>query len=263
MPNNISMIEERWIWLSSSVALAVLAAWIRWFISRPTDDAPNWLLRWQRWWGRPWIEELTRLAFMVGIPAVALLWRGVLTERGLGFQPLLWPQSSATVAARQVNWQNWVTDIGWTLGVVTVTGLILGLGTYQQRRLRHHKVKAHHELGTALREAIHYESHWAFYREPFVLLWGPQIGSWMGLLPALIEALLNPQLWDDLQTFERGRNVLVRTGTGVMSALVFVNTQNIWCALAADILLSYAMGTVVPHSDLLGAHAHNVKAAQA
>jgi len=261
MPNEISMVDERWIWLSSSVALAVLAAWIRWFVSRPNDDVPSWLHRWQRWWGRPWIEELTRLAFMVGVPAAALLWRGVLTERGLGFQPLLWLQSSATLEARQVNLLNWATDIGWTLGVMAITGLIFGLGAYQQQRLRHHDTKAHHELGTALREAIHYESHWAFYREPFVLLWGPQIGSWMGLLPALVEALLNPQLWDDLQTFERGRNVLVRASLGGVSALIFIKTQNIWCAFAADVLLGYALGNIAPHSDV--SSPHNIKAAQA
>ena len=248
MLDDISLIEERWIWLSSSVALAVLAAWVRWFISRPRSDVPPWLDRWQRWWGRPWVEEWGRLAFTVGIPAAALLWRGVLTERGLGLQPLLWPRGSVPFEVRQANWQNWVTDVGWTVGIVVVTGLVFGLAHYQQRRLSRPEITAHHDLGTAMREAIHHESHWAFYREPFVLLWGAPIGSWVGLLLALVEALLNPHCWDDLQTLERGRNVLVRAGLGVMSALLFIRTQNLWCALVADVILGYVLGSIAPHA---------------
>lgn len=252
MADGISLIEERWIWLSSSVALAVLASWVRWLISRPSDDTPPWLHRWRRWPGHPWLEELLRLGFMVGIPTAALLWRGVLTERGLGLQPLLWAQSSASLEVRQTNWQNWATDIGWTVGLVAATGLSLGLGSYQRRRLKPWHVAVHHDPGTAVREAIYHESHWAFYREPFVLLWGPRIGSWIGLLPLLIENMLNPQRWDDLQTFERGRNVLVRAALAVMSALIFLQTQNIWCALTADVILGFLLGVVAPHPEIQG-----------
>ncbi len=251
MPDDISLVEERWIWLSSSVALSVLVAWMRWFISRPRADPHPWLLHWQQWRGRPWIEQLLRLAFMVGVPAAALLWRGVLTERGLGLQPMLWLQSSATLEARQANWQNWMMDIGWTVGVIAVTGLVFVLSSAQQRRLTHQDVTATRDPGAAWLEAIHHESHWAFYREPFVLLWGAHIGSWVGLLPALIEAVLNPQVWDDLQTFERGRNVLVRAGLAVVSALVFIKTQNLWCTLAADVILGTTLGSVAPYGDLL------------
>jgi len=94
----------------------------------------------------------------------------------------------------------------------------------------------------ALREAIYHQAHWAFYREPFVLLLGVGLGTWAGLIPVAAEALVNPARWTDLQSPARGRDLLIRVGLAVLSALLFIQTQNIWLAILADTGLLWLLG---------------------
>ncbi len=239
----MTTLEERWVWLIGSIILGVFASWMYWLFLTPHEKATSWSIQWQRWPGHEWVEQGMRLLYALGIPAAALLWRGALTERGLGLQPLLLLSETADIAAQRANWRDWLLDISWTLGIALATGLIFGLGAYQQRNQHQRNGSVRHDVGRSVREAVYHESHWAFYREPFVLLWGRAIGSWAGLLPALIEMLLNPQRWDELHTHDRGRDLLLRGALAVMSALIFLQTQNSWCALGADIVLGYALGS--------------------
>ncbi|MGC9397666.1 MAG: hypothetical protein ACP5HM_00845 [Anaerolineae bacterium] len=242
----MTVLEERWLWLTGSVLLAVLVSWIRWLFLRPHENTPPWLLRWQRWPGRPWVEAGLHLLYAVGVPAAALIWRGALTERGLGLQPLLWPQEAVALELRRANWQDWVQDVGWTLGFAGATALVFGLAEVQRRRLTPQRHVVERDAGRAVYKAFCRQSHWAFYREPFVLLWGATTGSWVGLLPALLEAALNPQRWEELQSPFHGRDLLGRLALAVMSTLVFLRTGNSWCALGADMTLSYLWGTARP-----------------
>lgn len=240
--SNPTALQERWFWLGGSVALAVLAAWVKWFINPPTGERGTWQQRWQRWPGRPWVTEITKLLYYLGLPASALLWRGALTERGLGLQPAPWSPTILAAAHTVTNWTDWMRDLGWTSSIALGAALIVLLSQRQITRLRHTSPAHHRDIGVAFRAAAYQESHWAFYRAPFVLLWGTEIGSWAGILPLLVENILNPQLWEELSSAKRGYNLWLNGTLLIASTLIYLQTQNIWCALLADIALRWLWG---------------------
>lgn len=231
LASNSSALQERWLWLGGSVALFILAAWVRYFLSPATGEPKEWQQRWQRWPGRPWIRELGRLFYYLGVPAAALLWRGTLTERGLGLQ---------SFSATKLNWTDWMLDIGWTSSIALLAALTVFLSRQQIRKLRASTLPTKpRDLGVAIREALYQESHWAFYRAPFVLLWGIESGSWAGLLPLLLENLLHPLRWDELTDPEQRYNLWLNMVLFTVSTLSYLQTQNIWPILLADLALRW------------------------
>lgn len=227
-------ILERWVWLIASLGIAILAAAIQWLLSeriregrmKPPSALAIWLL------------HALRLLYAVGIPAAALLWRGVLTPTGLGLKPFAG------------NWSEWASGIGWTFAVVCTAWAIIKLGLWNSHRLSPHQRHAatRHSSGVALREAVYHQTHWAFYREPFVLLWGVELGTWLGLLLVAFEAALNPNRWLDLQEASQGRDLLVRIGLAIASAILFIATQNLWLMILGDAALGWMLGqTRHPH----------------
>lgn len=232
---------ERWVWLNISLVIALLASALRWFLERPhlqkhlgLDAA---LTPYHAVWDIPWIIQPLRLLYAVGIPALALLWRGVLTPSGLGLKPFFWAADQAASG----NWDTWVRDLGWTCAFAGGFWVLVALADRATRHLSSpHTTRR--SLGMALREAVYHQAHWAFYREPFVLLLGVGMGAWAGLLPVAGEALLNPARWTDLQYPTRGRDLLIRTGLAILSAMLFIQTQNIWLMLLADTGLVWLLG---------------------
>ncbi len=206
-------ITERWLWLEISVGLALLAAWVRWF--------------WQRS-GRSWVWpplwHSLRLMYSLGVPALALLWRRVLSERYLGLKPL-----SAGPA-------EWTRDLAWTLLIGFITWALLQsmAGTVSFKRCR--------RWGVALREALYHQVHAAFYREPWALVWGFGPGAWLGLLPLAFEALLDPQNWRDSRDPARSWAMLTRTALYLAGLLLYIKTQNLWLIWLMDAVVSGLVG---------------------
>lgn len=233
---------ERWLWLAGSLCIATLAIAIRWILERPrptpTDVEEN---RRPFILATPWIVQSLRMLYAVGIPAMALFWRGALTPSGLGLQPFFWT-NNATLDVARGGWDNWVHDIGWTCAWACGLWLLVVIGDYAVKRCAMHGPTTQHNLSLALREAVYHQAHWAFYREPFVLLWGIELGAWAGLIPVAAEALVNPARWTDLQSPSRGRDLLIRAGLAVMSATLYIQTQNIWPMLIADAALVWILG---------------------
>jgi hypothetical protein len=235
---------ERWVWLNVSLVIALLASALRWFLERPhlqkhfrTGAASAWP---RAVWDLSWIIHPLRLLYAVGIPALALLWRGILTPSGLGLQPFFWAADQADPTAPG-SWDVWVRDLGWVCAFGVGFWILITLANRAAKRLAPPHTTQHNP-GVALREAVYHQAHWAFYREPFVLLFGVGMGAWAGLLPVAGEALLNPARWTDLQSPVRGHNLLVRVGLAVLSALLFIQTQNIWLMLLADMGLTWLLG---------------------
>ena len=230
---------ERWLWLAGSLCIATFAIAVRWILERPhtttsAQTQPPLILT------SPWIYQVLRILYAVGIPVLALLWRGVLTPSGLGLQPFFW--GDATQENSATGWNDWVRDIGWTCAYTSGLWFLITAGDITGSRFsgRHHVLK--HRPGYALREAVYHQAHWAFYREPFVLLWGSAVGAWIGLLPVAAEALVNPARWADAQSPDRGRDLLIRAGLAILSAILYIQTQNIWPVLIADAVLVWALG---------------------
>ncbi len=230
-----SPLTERWWWLAGSLGIALIVGVVRWVLDEPAaEDAAT-----LESFIPPGLYHALRLLYAVGIPAVALLWRGALTTRGLGLQPFHWFESSAAVT---VNWADWVRDLGWVFA--------LGMGTYIILKSAHAITRGyapatsarHRDGAVALREAIYHQVHWAFYREPFVLLWGIQWGAWGGLLPVILEAAINPERWADLRDPCRSSNLLMRAGLAVFSVILYIQTQNLWLMILADVLLGWGIG---------------------
>ena len=241
---------ERWVWLNVSLVIALLASALRWFLERPhlqkylgadavpsADAVPT---SYRAVWEMPWIIHPLRLLYAVGIPALALLWRGVLTPSGLGLKPFFWA-TDQTLSTLSGSWDSWVRDLGWTCAFAGGFWVLVLLADRAAKRLSPPR-KTRHSLSAALREAVYHQAHWAFYREPFVLLLGVGMGAWAGLLPIAGEALLNPARWTDLQSPARGRDLLIRVGLAVLSAMLFIQTQNIWLMLLADTGLIWLLG---------------------
>jgi hypothetical protein len=246
---------ERWVWLNVSLVIALLASALRWFLERPylqrylnanavpganaVPSANAVSIPHRAVWDRPWIIHPLRLLYAVGIPALALLWRGVLTPSGLGLKPFFW--ADQTLSTLSGSWDSWMRDLGWTCAFAGGFWVLVVLADRAAKRLAPPRV-TRHSLSAALREAVYHQAHWAFYREPFVLLLGVGMGAWAGLLPVAGEALLNPARWTDLQSPTRGRDLLIRVGLAVLSAMLFIQTQNIWLMLLADSGLIWLLG---------------------
>ena len=224
--------------------IALLASALRWFLERPqlqgrlrTDAAPT---PQRAVWDMPWIIHPLRLLYAVGIPAMALLWRGALTPSGLGLKPFFWA-ADQMLSTAPGSLDNWARDLGWTCAFAIGFWVLVAIADRTTKSLSPSR-ETRRSLGEALREAVYHQAHWAFYREPFVLLLGVGMGTWAGLLPVAGEALLNPARWTDLQSPARGRNLLIRVGLAVLSAMLFIQTQNIWLMLLADAGLAWLLG---------------------
>ncbi len=246
MDANALPLQQRWLWLAASVATALLFASLQWLLRQPGERLSPWVERGRQWPGAPWLWQMARLSYAVGIPALALFWQGALTERGLGLQPVLWISDSLSPALIQANWVDWVRDVGWAAGIGGGGWLLVIVGQHLVQRATGEGARYLHQPGRALREAVYHQVHWAFYREPFVLLWGVSWGAWAGLGLVALEAALNPVRWEDWRFFGRGRDLLVRAVLAVVSLLLYLQTQNLWLAILTDWALGWALGSARP-----------------
>ncbi len=237
-------LTERWLWLIVSFGITLLVVGVRLAqdLAQKRDGSPA--LPRLITPKSPWIQ-LLRFLYTVGIPALALLWRGALTERGLGLKPIHW---TAAVAS---NWTSWAADIGWACALSLGTGAVLWLGNLSRTQQtppsndiarNQTPPQIQHRPDIALREALFHQVHWAFYREPFVLLWGAPVGAWLGLLLVALEAIINPIHWSALRSPARGRILIIRIGIAIMSTMLYIQTQNLWVAILADAALGWGLG---------------------
>lgn len=247
---------NRWDWLLGSIILATLVSLIHWLLHYLTGAATKrrsadaiWLrapnTRLLRTIESPWITFPLRLIYAIGIPAAALFWQGALTARGLGLQPMLAVTlalpGAGNVTQGATPGQAWGDDLNWLVVVAGVTALVMAAGSRIARLLAPQSTSGKRGLGAAILEAVYHEVHWAFYREPFVYVWGIGLGSWLGALPVLLETGVNLMFWERLRT--RGsayqQQALVRAGLFVASTQLYLLTQNLWLAIALDALVGW------------------------
>ncbi|MBN1486897.1 MAG: hypothetical protein JW981_04595 [Anaerolineae bacterium] len=242
---------ERWLWLIISIGLSLIVSWVSWILHQiagltaPDDNAlllpklQTWLDNIDQWPASGYIWQALRIVYALGIPTLALFWRGALTEKGLGLQKMPW---NTLIEQPADNLANWATDTGWAIVIAAIAGSV---GWWSQRRHTMPTtslIQPEHDLGIAVREAIYHQVHWAFYREPFVLLWGMETGTWIGLLPVVFEALVNPRLWKCLNNPAHGQDVLNRATLAIVGTLLYLKTQNLWLALIVDTGLGWFWG---------------------
>lgn len=246
MNTDLTPWEERWAWLAGSILLAFLVSWIGWAF-RHMEGRPRRIYNaWCAWPGRPWVEQTARLLYTVGIPALALFWRGALKESGLGLQPFPWQETSVITTSLPATWDNWLGDILSALALGTTLILLVAVARRPLQRANISPSVRTHDVAVSLREAVVHEIHWSFYREPFILLWSADIGVWIGALVTLLEAALNPARWADLRNPTAAYDLLLRASLAVSSASLFLLTHNIWIAILMHALLFWYWGTYTP-----------------
>ncbi len=241
MNTTTAALLERWLWLAISLILALFAITIRWIAERPESRFREAVATWERDPRIVWIVHTLRLLYAVGLPTFVLLERGALTERGLGLVPLPLEWHDDPVRA-QALWLTWARDIGRTFTLMAAGWLTFRSAERTLRRTAGTTFTVRHDLPAAFREAVYHQIHWAFYREPFVLLWGTARGAWLGLIPVTLEAALNPKRWEELRSPHDNRDLLMRISLAILSVLLYIQTQNLWLAIFADTLLSWAFG---------------------
>lgn len=244
-----------WWWLAGSVALAVASRQLVWRL-RGAERCPLWLDRTLAWAGNPAVLPWVRGLYYVGIPFGALVWgRDVVIGRLLGLQPLTVlsalvgrPAPAVELAA---NWSDWSGDVGWAVMLGGAAWVVLAVG---QRAVRKAAGAAQVPYRSAsalvlLREAVYHEVHWSFYRNaPVVALAGGvgmasglYWGTWIGLALVLGEAALDPRWRAGLLSSDLAAGVMTQGGLAVLSAVVFLQTQNLWLLVLMHWLVRWGL----------------------
>lgn len=255
MPELTVAWSEGWLWLSGSLFLAAFWANLAWFFrqsrSGMVDEFVAPLIAWRF---SPWLLQLLRLLYYIGVPFAALLWgHDAVVGRLLGLQHLDWPTLSdeATGAAVTTNWLDWAYDVGWTAALGIGAWILLALGWCAYRRA----LTSADEGGTVaginasgwvlLREAAYHEVHWAFYRNAPIIAWSAYWGTWGGLALVALEAALNPAWRKGLTNPQQAPAQLLRGALAVVSGALFLLTQNLWLALALHWGVSWGLVVLV------------------
>ncbi len=236
--------SARWDWLLLAVLTATLASLARWAIAQPAVARSRYGPTLDALVHSSWLTHPLRLLHAVGIPACALYWQHALSAKGLGLKPLPNIVLARDAAIQQApGLVTWLYDFG-ALGILTIAfaGLVL-LGDRTSRRSRVSSLAPGEPRSwtVAVRESIIHQVRWAFYREPFVFAWGFTLGSWLGALPVILEALVSPTFWRSLGPGNAAgaRATVIRAGLLVVSTLTYLATQNIWLAILGNIVLEW------------------------
>jgi len=237
----------RWDWLLVSIVVGTFASLARWFVARTAASGSAAGQVAERALATPWISDVLRIVYAVGIPAAALFGQSALSARGLGLKSLPAPGDVTPLdGLLRPTWEDWAGDVGWMAGIGAAFWLLVTLGDHAARHLRSSEESGKPDphsgaAQSAVVDAVVHQVHWAFYREPFIFAWGAPLGIWLGALPVLFEAVINPRFWERLN--DEGppavRRCLVRAGLFVATGLVMIRTQNLWMGLGLDLLVGW------------------------
>jgi hypothetical protein len=95
-------------------------------------------------------------------------------------------------------------------------------------------------------EILYQEAHWAFYRAgPILWLDDFYWGSFFGLLLALIEGWSNPRVRANVRDVTRADAPLWSGSIAIVSAIVFIFTQNAWYCLIVHLFLDLGLRSII------------------
>jgi hypothetical protein len=246
MPELTGVWSEGWLWLNGSLLLAALWTNLAWFFRQPRPGAMGEfatpLIAWRF---SPWLLQLLRLLYYIGVPFAVLLWgHDAVVGRLLGLQQLDLSISGGEAASADIatNWLDWAHSVGWAVALGIGTWGLLALGWWTYRRalatagassdVSDMVVGADSSGWVLLREAAYHEVHWAFYRNAPILAVDTYWGIWVGLALVALEATLNPAWRKGLATPQQAPAQLMRGALAVVSGALFLLTRNLWLALA-------------------------------
>jgi hypothetical protein len=262
--------REPWLWLGSSVALAMLWTNLAWLFSPwvdtetstgpPNSLAESIVFRLANWRLAPSVFQGLRLLYYVGLPSAALFWgRDAVVSRFLGLQRLALPLEAGSSLTLSANWSDWVHDLGWTavLGLSSSALLLLAALVHRQALpgAHEHRRSNRPSVWKAAREAVYHEMHWAFYRNAPALTLRLYWGTWTGLALVAFEAAVNPAWRRGFREPGRAWSQLSRGALAVLSSLLFLRAQNLWLAVLLHWVISWTLEAVYPAPSALPAEA--------
>jgi len=242
-------VSDAWLWLAASLFLAVFWSSLAWvFLPWIDEDRSTGEFRSlpervvytiATWRFAPASLQAVRLLYYVGLPFAALFWgRDALIGRFFGLKPLVLPLSgdSQHSVVLTANWLDWLHDFGWAAALgLGSAGLLLLAGWARRRALRSKEGRGGGVRTSGwetIREAAYHEIHWAFYRNASIVAFGLYWGIWVGVALVALEALANPLWRSGLSDPGRTLPQLLRASLVVVSGLLFLETQNLWLAIA-------------------------------
>ena len=250
-------LDERWLWLGDSLLLAILWANLAWFFHKPlTGTAGEAAARLARWRFSPWLFQIARFLYYVGLPFSALLWgNDAVIGRLLGL-----PRGQNSAVSLTSQWLDWAHDLAWTAALGAGAWALLALGWWAYRRSlagvesEDNRVCGTHASGWILfREAAYHEIHWAFYRNAPIIELARHPGDtywgvWIGLALVLAEAALNPAWRRGLADPQRAPAQLLRGALAIISGTLFLLTENLVLALVLHLGVSWGLAALARSS---------------
>jgi len=260
--------REGWLWLSGSLFLAALSTNLAWLFHQHRPSAiGECITRLIAWRFSPWLLQLLRLLYYIGVPFAAFLWgHDAVVGRLLGLQQFAAPVSEGRETGVEIaaNWLDWAHDVGWAvvLGIGAWGLLALGWWAYRRALITASITVGEEDMVAGangsgwvlLREAAYHEVHWAFYRNAPSLAVGTYWGLWVGLSLVALEAMLNPAWHKGLAAPQKAPAQLLRGALAIVSGALFLLTQNLWLALALHWGVSWGLATLARALPLLSAH---------
>lgn len=217
--------------IGASIAVYVLAANFAWVQRAPRENRWG---RFVRWWHKHWLGralgELARWLYYLALPWATLM-LGYSTMRALGVWGMDWLAPAPLFGVL-------------TIGAAVV--LVWVWRPYAQVAHPHAVDESGWNWARHIIEILYREAHWAFYRAgPILWLDDFYWGSFFGLVLALIEGWSNPATRANVEDITRADAPLWSGSLAIISALVFIFTQNAWYCLIVHLWLDQGLRGVI------------------
>ena len=205
--------DYRWeagLWVALSLSLYALGI---------NYLAPMWAARKPQ---RPWAEGLEEVAlgiYFLGIPAFALL-RGAILPRFMGFTHL-----------------DWLGGIGPSVQVALFFALLFSVIMLLCHQVGS-EARTNHSVLLSFKQAIYFQTHWAFYRAFAIPLLGLASGTLAGLVLSIGELFLFLREKPNPFTIFHLGSLAVATG------VIFLYSRNFLYCLAFHWLLQELMARI-------------------
>jgi len=213
-------------WLLGSVLICALATNALWPVR---SFAP-----FRTTWGS-WLWQVCRFLFYLGIPYLVLggwplgPFQGLVSLQDMGFAGLdeRWTTS------------RWLSAAGTGLGLGSAVLMLLILA----RRCANNVPRfPHHPWWAIVIDVAYLEVHWAFYRAALAVLLGDlYVGVFAGLALVYAEGVVSPFWRLGWREESQAAGQWLRAALTLVSALIFLLTQNLWICLTVHCLLELAL----------------------
>jgi hypothetical protein len=214
-----------------SIVFYALAANIGWINRNPGFSRTGQFIHWTRaaWLPRA-LRAIARWAYYLLLPYGTLVagWNNV---RALGLWNL-----------------DWLARAPLALGLTIGSAIVFFWVWRPYARTEHPDATESSGWGAArhLIETVYEQAHWAFYRSgPILWLNDFYWGSCLGLALAFAEGWSNPRVRESVRDITRADTPLWTGGIAIVSAVLFIFTQNAWYCLAAHLLLDFGLRPLI------------------